>query len=155
MSALAVAFRLQVVRPTITALGLWSPAAENILMGTAAHESGGWTFTRQHPAGPARGFFQMEPDTLDDLFASVVRHRPHIRDKLLAIQAPSPQPDRLVFDAAYACAMARVQYWRFPEKLPGADDLDGLAAYWKRYWNTPGGKGTPEQFVEAYQEHCE
>ena len=47
--------------------------------------------------------------------------------------------------------MARIHYLRVPEALPAADDVVGLAAYWKRYYNTELGAGTVEKFVESYQ----
>jgi hypothetical protein len=31
---------------------------------------------------------------------------------------------------------------------------EDLAALWKRYYNTPKGKGPPEKFVEKFKEFC-
>lgn len=153
MSALAVAFRLQVVRPTIRRLGLWSEAAENLLLMTAAHESGGWTFCRQHPAGPALGFYQMEPATLADLFAWL-KLKPKWRDLMSReFHAIEPQPDRLVFDPLYATACARMQFYRRPEPLPAPENEPELGEYAKRWWNSLAGKATVDQYVEAYRRH--
>lgn len=154
MTALAVAFRNQLVRPTITRLGLWSEAAETLLMMTAAHESAGWMYVQQSPSRIAKGLFQHEPDTLADLFENWLRFRPQWRDKLAhEFNATAPQPDRLVFDSWYACAMARMQYYRDPAPLPPPDDLDALAALAKRVWNGPGA-ATPAMYLAAYREHC-
>ena len=46
--------------------------------------------------------------------------------------------------------MCRVHYYRAPTKLPEAEDLDGLAHYWKKYYNTELGAGKPEEFREVY-----
>ena len=51
--------------------------------------------------------------------------------------------------------MARVHYLRVPQPLPAADDIDGLARYWKAHWNTREGAGTPERFVESYRNHVD
>ena len=52
---------------------------------------------------------------------------------------------------AYATAMARMLYWRKPEALPAADDIPGLAAYWKRHYNTAAGRGKPADFAQALE----
>ena len=31
-----------------------------------------------------------------------------------------------------------------------ADDISKLATYWKKYYNTAEGKGTPLEFIEKY-----
>ncbi|HEV2650775.1 MAG TPA: hypothetical protein VGU69_05935, partial [Rhizomicrobium sp.] len=52
-----------VVRPTLARLGLNDgPVALNLLLGTAAQESGG-TYLAQYPTGPALGLWQIEPNT--------------------------------------------------------------------------------------------
>ena len=52
---------------------------------------------------------------------------------------------------AYAVAAARFQYFRVPEKIPTT--LEGQAKYWKKYWNTAAGKGTPEQYIIHYKHY--
>lgn len=152
MSALAIAFRHQVVRPTLQRMNLWSEPAETLLMMTAAHESAGWLYCRQN-GGPACGHYQMEPATLADLF-NWLKLRPKWRDLMAReFQATQPQPDRLVFDSVYATACARMQYYRRPEPLP--TDLDGLAAYAKRFWNTEAGKATPEKYRADFERYCQ
>ena len=47
--------------------------------------------------------------------------------------------------------MARIKYWRVPKKLPVENDIEGMAKYWKDYYNTSLGKGTPEKFIKAYE----
>lgn len=154
MTALAIAFKLQIVRPTITRMGLWSEPAEQLLLMVAAHESAGWTFCRQHPSGPALGFYQLEPATLADLF-HWLKLKPKWRDLMSReFKAVEPQPDRLVFDPVYATACARMQFYRRPEPLPHHDDLDGLAAYCKRFWNTEAGKATPEKYRADFERYC-
>lgn len=49
-----------------------------------------------------------------------------------------------------AIIIARLKYWTIIEALPDANNLPKIAAYWKKYYNTPLGKGTEEQFIENY-----
>src|SRR3954469_3472805 len=58
-------FRNFVVRPILDYLGLASPAAENLLVGTALYESGlealdQWTGPGDATLGPAFGIYQIE-----------------------------------------------------------------------------------------------
>ena len=55
--------------------------------------------------------------------------------------------DQLIWNLAYASAVARLIYYRRPEPLPRADDLPALAEYWKAHFNTAAGKGTPADFI--------
>ena len=55
-------FREEVVRPVLQDLKMYSPVAENLIMGTAAQESG-FTYIKQLGGGPALGMFQVEPAT--------------------------------------------------------------------------------------------
>jgi hypothetical protein len=43
-------------------------------------------------------------------------------------------------------------YLKYKKELPGANDLSGLANYWKTYYNTKLGKGVPNTFVRHLRE---
>lgn len=153
-------FRRFVVRPTLEYLGLWSPAAEALVTGTGVHESGlqnfdQWTGAGDATLGPAYGLFQIEPATNRDVWENFLRYRPALGAKVAALAAPVPERDRqLVTNLAYATAICRVIYYRAPEPLPAADDVVGLAAYWKAHFNSANGAGTPEQWVYHYRTFC-
>jgi hypothetical protein len=53
----------------------------------------------------------------------------------------------------YATAMARIHYVRVPTALPKAFDVDGQANYWKQHYNTPLGKGKPQEYIEKWQHY--
>jgi len=149
-------FRELIVRPVLQALKKWSVAAENLLLGTALQESG-LRYLKQIGGGPALGVYQMEPATHDDIWKNYIRQG---RDELgntifLATQAhwnqnENVQSDMLIWNLAYATAMARVHYLRVPEPLPEAHNVMGMAEYWKAHFNTPRGAGTPEEYVANY-----
>ena len=134
-----------VIRPTLQRLGLWSDAAEELVLGTAIQESN-LQYLQQMGGGPARGLWQMERPTHDDLWVNFLNGRTKLG---LNILGPYPKPDysRLAWDLAYACAMCRVLYLRCPQALPAAGDIDGQAAYWKHWFNTPQGAGMMTQYV--------
>ncbi len=153
-------FRIFVVRPTLQALGLWSPAAENLVLGTACQESGldllnQVTGPSDLALGPGIGFFQIELATHDDIWANFLHYRAELAAKVAALLAPAPtRGQQLASNLAYACAICRIDYERAPEKLPDASDFAALSAYWKRHYNTGKGAGTPEEWAANYQRLC-
>lgn len=154
MSIDAHQLRAYIVRPVLEQLGLWSKSAENLLMGTAAQESHVGQFLHQLGGGPAKGIFQMEPATHDDTWEHFLRYKPNLAKVVRAIAGVAdgvrPSSELMVGNLYYAAAMARIYYLRAPEPLPEADDIEGLAAYWKRYYNTYLGRGTDEEFIRNY-----
>lgn len=120
-----------------------TPAVE-LLMLTAATESRLGTYLYQL-RGPAIGIFQMEPKTHDDLQARRVVGRYK--------NIPLADAERMAWDLAYAAVMARIYYMQFVEPLPVADDVAALADYWKEYYNTEAGAGTPEKAVADYERY--
>lgn len=148
-----VQFRDLVIRPALQNVGLWSEAAELLLLGTAAHESR-LRYLKQI-RGPALGLYQMEPATYNDIWTHFLAHRRRLRRGVLdAIDYCSdehqyPDATRLITDLTLATLMTRVHYLRVPERLPDADDVPALAAYWKQHYNTHKGAGHPKQFVSA------
>jgi len=143
-----------VVRPALTHIGAWSKAAELLVMGTGLTESGLQYLDQVESnkgdlrAGPAYGLFQMEGFTHDDIWENFIRKKPPLHHKLCDLMSPSPDPiHQLHGNMFYAAAMCRIFYLRIKAPLPAADDLAGMAAYWKRYYNTVHGKGKPEEFI--------
>lgn len=157
--------RTLIVQPVLAALDLPAPdVAENLIMGTAAHESHLGDYIKQVGGGPAMGIYQMEPATLDDCYVNYLDYasRSTLKaavDGFLAAQpaAADGTPDKaaqLASNMAYATAMCRIRYYRAPGSLPSdPNDLNGLAAYWKQYYNTPLGAGTVEQFIADYNRY--
>ena len=125
-------------------------AAVRLLLMIAAHESGGFMYVRQ-VRGPALGLFQMEPATYTD----TMRYISERQERFPKLRWDSlPRPKALCVDSWLAAQMARVYLMRFPEALPDKDNLEGLARYAKKYWNTEAGKATWEDYFNAYREYC-
>lgn len=144
--------RTVIVKPVLNGMGLWSPEAEELLLGTAAHESDGLKRITQYGNGPALSYFQMEPDTLDDLYENYLKYRPDKKNLLDKYKIPSlGLADNLSMNIAFAVASARLHYFRVAEPIPKS--LVGQAAYWKEHWNTVNGKGTVEQYIGHYNHY--
>jgi len=119
---------------------LYNKSAVNLLLGTAAQESKFGTYIRQIN-GPALGIFQMEKPTFDWL------------KNIYGSKYPIGEFDELEYNLKLAILLARLRYRIVKEPLPDANNEEGLARYWKKYYNTPLGKGTIEQFINNYKKY--
>jgi hypothetical protein len=140
--------RLKLIRPILQKYRLWSEAAENLLMITAAHESHGGHWLVQLNGGPARGIYQMEPRTYLDIRKLVVPN-PKIQ---LDFDFPV-DPTCLVWDLRLATVATRLAYWRHPEPLPKSTDILRLVRYYKKYYNSILGKATIAEVENNYFEY--
>ncbi|MCG8004679.1 MAG: hypothetical protein JAY88_14665 [Candidatus Thiodiazotropha lotti] len=141
--------------PVLRGIGVWSPSAEALMMGTAAVESQMGRYLHQ-VGGPALGVMQMEPATHNDIIKNYLMHRQLLwRDVVQATGVDGVRLRNLTTNLAYAVAMARLHYLRVPEPLPKHDDIVGLGSYWKEHYNTHLGKGTVDKFVDSYHQLVE
>lgn len=144
--------REHVVGPALVAIEAWSQAAENLVMGTAAQESH-LEYLVQLGSGPAVGIFQMEPATYNDIWVNYLEYKPDLAARIrtaVATNQGTPPAERMIWDLRYAAILCRVHYLRKPGALPSAADIPGLAAYWKKHYNTPLGAGTEAEFIKNY-----
>ena len=150
--------RTLVIAPTLRAIGMWSQAAENLLVGTWFQESSVAGHTRlKQINGPALGGFQIEPATHTDNWENFLKFRPELRDLVLSFVPPRARNARnwvdhnqLIENLPYAAIQARIKYYRIPAALPQADDIQGLAEYWDRYYNCNPQHGRPIDFIRKY-----
>lgn len=135
--------RLLIIRPVLQSLGLWSQAAENLVLGTGLVESG-YVWLEQLNDGPAKGFWQMEIATHDDSWENWLcapgrsRQATALRQMIGYL---SPSAALMIWNLKYAAGMARIKYQRVSAPLPAANDAAALCAYWKAHYNTAGGAG--------------
>lgn len=132
-------------------IDLYSFEAVNLLLGTAAQESQMGHFIRQLFAGPALGIFQMEPATFNDHLTYLARN-PKLKEKIIKASGVTElTAEQLEWNIALAICMARVHYYRKPTFIPTT--IEGMAVYWKRYYNTHLGKGTEAEFIINYKKY--
>lgn len=139
--------RYQIIRPSLEAIGLGGDGAEELLLGTAAQESGCGARLLQ-VSGPALGLWQMEPGTHADIWANFLVFRKELATRVstLLVAGLSKQA-QLVGNLYYSCAMARVQYLRSPHAVPAPGDLEAQAQLYKVCYNTPGGAASVDEYI--------
>ena len=152
-------FQTRVVQPVLQTLSGWNPAmdsaaAQALLVGTAVQESH-LTYLAQLGGGPALGVMQIEPATHDDVWTNYLAFRDDLAKVVTGFAAGGQHSsDQLPWNMGYAVAIARLVYWRQPAAMPtDATDLDALGQYWKDHYNTAGGAGTAQEWVENYQRY--
>lgn len=149
----------RLIKEVLEPKGLYSRNAEELLILTAAAESLGGSYLYQ-TNGPARGFFQMEPNTERDILENYVRYKPELRDALkqfISFNVDGTYSyrinDPLTYSLEYQVVMARIHYMRDKFHIPPHTDVEGLASYWKRVYNTYLGKGTVKSAQNKYNEY--
>lgn len=142
-------FHRFIIRPTLRHLApdiTYSIGAEVLLLGTALHESADLTYWKQGVKllsdgnGVARGPYGIEPPTHRDIYNNVLAFRSGLAVKIAQLSAASPsRDDQLITNPMYATAIARVQYWRWPEPMPKASETAALAQFHELRYNTKQG----------------
>jgi len=142
-----------IISPVLKKINLYSESAVNLIIGTAAQESQ-FKYIKQLGGGPALGLFQMEPNTHDDIWDNYLAYRKDLASKVRALATQKlffdHAADEMIGNVYYAAAMCRIHYLRAPMALPDADDIEGMANYWKTFYNTVHGAGTVDEFIRHY-----
>lgn len=155
---------LMIIEVCLTLTGRCTVEHCALMLGTAAVESD-MIHRVQIAGGPARGLFQMEPATARDIFINYLARtsrRKKLQPSLMRVwlcldSVPFfiPSEAELAYhlegNDGFACAMSRLQYLRRPEAIPNS--LDGIAEYWKKFYNTESGAGTVAEFKEKWSMH--
>lgn len=106
--------------------------------------------------GPALGLLQMEMPTAKDVLFRYVAQKDHefrnrVQDATLLIEpwlfSDSALEAHLIANLRLQVVLGRIKYYMVPEALPKHGDIQGMAAYWKKHYNTYLGKGTEEEFA--------
>ena len=143
----------QLIVETLKGADLFSEAAVELLMGTAAQESALGRYIYQIN-GPALGIFQMEPDTHADIYQNYLAYRPELKRTAQSVSVKNGvAADEMSWNLKYAIVMARIHYLRVPKALPDRSDVEAMAHYWKRYYNSEDGAGTVEEFIRNHKRY--
>lgn len=133
-----------IVIPTLYGAGpeISSLAAVNLVLGAGNKESG-YIYVAQLGNGPARGFWQMEKITHDDILNRYLQlpAKSHLLAYVKSLIIPSLDPfAQLIVNSAYACIMCRMRFLMEDPPLPASNDAAGMAAYHKQFYNSVLGK---------------
>ncbi len=121
-----------------------------MVVGTAAQESGIQNIPQHH--GPALGFFQIEPTTHADIWQSYLSGRRGLAILVKSLLDPGYDAvaSSLIPCPMYAAAICRIKYRQSPMALPAVGDIPGLAAMYKKIYNTPLGAATEQEFIDNW-----
>mgnify|MGYP003150412470 FL=1 len=145
----------ELIKDTLEKIGMWSKEAEELVFLTGLVESG-YDYISQIGSGIARSFWQVESATAKDSVDNYLGYRRsklervssvmHIAPDILLEMSDEDLKNLLWGNIVAGIIFCRIKYWRVPKKIPL--DLEGMAQYWKSYYNTEGGAGTVTHFLE-------
>ncbi len=149
----AIQLKEAVIIPALEKIELYSPEAVALILGTACVESQCGEYIQQIN-GPALGIFQIEMATFNDLMNNYLAYRPELKAKLMALYCEGMDArQNLTCNLMFQAAVCRLIYYRAPAPIP--QNVAGMADFWKKYYNTHKGKGTPDKFLEAYKRYVQ
>lgn len=124
--------------------------AVEMLLETAAAETGLGTFP-DRTENNGFGLCQNDRIGVED-----IKKRAKERDRQRIIEhfgydIRTVRPEELKEDPLLAFIFCRLHYKLIPNPIPS--DLHNRATYWKWFYNTKAGKGTPEHYIKAAQRH--
>ena len=144
--------RESVIVPVVDALG-GGEAAVNLIYRTGLAESGYRTVV-QAGGGPALGYLAVRAGHLQRLLRELHPVPKGLCDDLTeglrASRRGRPFPPWLKTNHGLAAALCRIHYRRVSAPLPQAEDIEGQAEYWLRYYNA-GGPGSVQHFLDAVE----
>ena len=142
----------KIINWSLNNLDMNSEDVSVLVFRTGMAESG-YRHLSQMGSGPAVGFFQVEPATIDDTWNNYAVYRKPIMDILKDMGFdPNNSKISVMSSIALQAAFCRLKYRRDRLPIPPAEQLCAQAAYWKRVYNTVLGKGSVEHFVKANEE---
>lgn len=137
-----------------------SEDAVELLMMTACAESDCGRYLQQIK-GIALGIFQVEINTMNDIYKNWINFRgdtednipDDIADKIFAVTGIY-KPNNLALEGniIYGAILARITYLRAPGKLPKKHDVNGMADYYVKWFNR-GGKAKADVAMAKYRHY--
>lgn len=156
MGICATELRQWVIKPTLKRLGVYSKAAENLLLATAAQESGLGSHLK--PAGQrALGIYQIHSLSHRHIWDDHLAQR---SDMASVVRGLASQHDflsqphaELATNLSYATAIAWFMYARHADfRLAKNDNIETLASLWKRFYH-PKSKLSVKDFSDNFNRY--
>ena len=112
----------ELIRDTLNRLGLYSKDAEYLIWRTGVAESGYRALAQT--SGPAIGFWQCEPDTVEDIWVNYVVYREKYKKPLLTLGFdPNDITYSVMGNLNVQIALCRFKYYRDKQKIPSYKNL--------------------------------
>jgi len=158
MGIYATDFRELVVRPTLQQLNDWSPAAENLLLGTAAQESQ-LGFRLQNHDEYSLGLYRISAETHTTTWDTFLVQDPDLASRVRGLASQqqflrAPHKE-LITNMSYATAVAWMIYRHRQVKLPDSNDIYELAHCWLdcyRQRDEHGSLTNPDLEIEKFMQ---
>lgn len=144
------------ITKVLTTLGYNTPQFVNLLLGTMAQESDMGKYETQGGGGPARGVYQCENATFQDINTNFLSYHTALNTTIQTYAPPNPigTADDLVNNHEYACAYASCSFIRHhvPAVTVDPTDISTMYFLYKKYYNGPGA-ATQSQFTNNWKAH--
>ena len=155
MGICAKELRHYVVRPALKHLGMWSPTGENLLLGTAAKESG-LGFHLKQANHQALGIYQISPRMHRNIWDSFLAPHAELSSKVRGLASQREflchPHHELATNLVYATAIAWLIYHRSGIQIDkiNKEDITAMGRLWQRHFRSRN-PGTIQSFLESYQ----
>ena len=137
----------KIIAKTLKKVDLYSEEAAALIFETGQAEAR-YGALEQMGNGPAKGFFQCEPATMEDCIENYINYRPELKKALNSLGFIEDDPIfSLTTNLAIQVFFCRIKYRRDKDPIP--KNMRDRADYWKRVYNTEGGKGTVSHYMKA------
>ncbi len=140
-----------VIRPTLRHLGVVSAAAETLLLGTAARETGLGYHLGNCDSGA--GIYRIDAVTHRRVWDEFLAFQPDFASAVRGLASQHEflaDPDaELATNLRYATAIAWVIYLWKGADISGSPDLHRLGDLWRNHFR-PGNHPDPEDFEDSY-----
>lgn len=156
MGICATELRDFVIRPTLVHLGSHSLAAENLLLATAAQESGlGFHLLQNSGDNKGLGIYQINEALHKDIWDSYLAFDPDLASTVRGIASQHDflkQPhSELATNLTYSTAIAWLIYRRANVVLPKHYDIVALAQCWLNHYPSLQSNPSADQFAKNYK----
>lgn len=127
---------------------LRTPNRKQFMVAIGLVESG-YNYVAQVPEADALGYWQVQRNTyLDNQvnfldFKNEFNHYWVLLKKIHIASYPS-----MASDCVFACYMGAITVYRAPAALPEYNDIEGMAKYWKTYYNASPRGASIEEAME-------
>jgi hypothetical protein len=144
--------RHHVIRDTLKYLDQWTPAAENLLVGTAIQESGLGFAIKE---GRHLGLYHITANAHRAVWDHYLIHHPELASRIRGLAGQhsflEDPHGELITNLKFATAVAWSIYCKSGKSLPEADDIQALARFWHTHFHSKP-TGTVNEFVRNYRD---
>lgn len=152
------------IKYVLNIVGKYSKSREDLIFGTISQESLRGKYKRQigydiDSKGGAFGICQIELATAKFIRDYCIRKNGFLSDNFFKFRNVNIDLELDIMSSdLLSIYMCFVYYWTKPESIPTREEFEteddyilALGKYWKKYWNSELGAGTPEEFARNYK----